>query len=174
MKYIRVTVPYYIPIAVLGMLVGAVLTSKAIFDIRLLWAAISLSALVGGFNTLNGVFDKQIDKLNKPHRPIANGSISIRAGIAYSIFLYILTYVFGFLINPQFLMIIFISTILTVCYSIPNIRLRAKFIINTLTGLVFYGILCPLAGWSLYPMQPIPWSMILFILDIIERRWDGT
>jgi 4-hydroxybenzoate polyprenyltransferase len=162
-KYIRITVPYYIPIAVLGLVAGAVLTTGALPDFRIVYAAISLAFLVGGFNTFNGVYDKQIDVINKPRRPIANGKISEKAGIVYAFFLYIISFAFAFLINPYFIGIIGISIVLTISYSIPPIRLRARFIINTLTGLIFYGFLCPLAGWALYPSYGIPIELIVFI-----------
>lgn len=163
LKYITVTVPYYIPIAVLGLLVGVVLTSKTVPYVQIIYAAISFAFLVGGFNTLNGVFDKDIDEINKPKRPIAIGKISMSGGILYSIFLYALSIILAFFVNTVFLGIAIISIALTSFYSIPIIRLRSKFIINTMTGLVFYGILCPLAGWSLYSSQPVPIYMIIFL-----------
>ncbi len=163
LKFLKVTVPCYIPIAILGMVVGAVLASGTINDIRLLWAALSLTMVVGGFNTLNGVFDKSIDKLNKPKRPIASGSISARTGTAYAVFLYILAFVFAAFLNVYFILIVVISVVLTSLYSIPPIRLRARFLVNTLTGLIFYSMLCPLAGWALFQTMPVPWVLIVFL-----------
>ncbi len=163
LKYFEVIVPYYIPIAIVGLLTGAILTTKSLPDFRIIYAILSLTFLVGGFNTLNGVYDKYIDSVNKPHRPIAKGTISLRAGLTYSIILYILALFSGLFLNPIFIAILLVSIILTVFYSLPRIRLRSKFIINTLTGLIFYGFLCPLAGWALYPENPIPIEMIIFL-----------
>jgi len=41
-------------------------------------------------NIINDVFDCEIDKINRPHRPIPSGKISIRAAIPYSAILVIL------------------------------------------------------------------------------------
>lgn len=162
-KYFEVTVPYYIPIAVVGMATGAILTLKSFPDFGIIYAALSLTFLVGGFNTLNGVYDRYIDSINKPHRPIAKGTISLKRGFTYSIILYIISLFFGLFLNFIFIGIVLLSIILTVFYSVPRISLRSKFIINTMTGLVFYGLLCPLAGWALYPENPIPIEIIIFL-----------
>jgi len=162
-KFIDVTVPYYIPIALLGLINGAILTINTIPGFEIVYAAISLSFVVGGFNTLNGVYDKDIDKLNKPHRPIPKKAISIRAAKNYAFLLYLLAFLTSFLLNTYFILTVLFSIILTSFYSIPHIRLRSRFIINTLSGLVFYGILCPLAGWSLYPTFPMPILFIVFL-----------
>ncbi|MBN2042383.1 MAG: UbiA family prenyltransferase [Candidatus Aenigmarchaeota archaeon] len=163
LKYLRVTVPYYMPIAVLGLLLGAVLTTGSVPDIRILYAALSLCFLVGGFNTFNGVYDYRIDKINKPDRPIASGKMTQREGLIYSMVLYVISFLLSVPVGIHFIIIVILSIVITSSYSIPSVFLRGKFIINTLTGLVFYGILCPLAGWSLYPHLPVPVPLIFFI-----------
>jgi 4-hydroxybenzoate polyprenyltransferase len=77
--------------------------------------------------------------------------------------LYAVAITIAFFINLVFLGIIALSVLLTASYSLPFVSLRSKFIINTMTGLVFYGILCPLAGWSIYSSYPLPMEMILFV-----------
>ncbi len=163
LKYIRVTVPYYMPIAVLGLLLGAVLTTGFLPDFRILYAAASICFIVGGFNTLNGVYDRNIDSINKPDRPIASGSMSSKQGLIYSLMLYSIAFLLSIPVGVNFIIIAVVSIIITASYSIPSVFLRKKFIINTLTGLVFYGILCPLAGWAMYPHLPVPVFLIVFI-----------
>ena len=156
-------VPYYIPIAILGMLVGAILTLQDVPDLKVIYAAISLLFLVGGFNTLNGVFDRAIDRVNKPNRPIASGKMSVRMGVLYSMALYIIAIFGAILVNFYFISIVLISILLTALYSIPFVNLRSRFVINTFTGLIFYGFLCPLSGWAIYPYLRMPIEMIIFI-----------
>ncbi len=163
LKYLRVTVPYYMPIAVLGLFLGAVLTTGMIPDFRILYAAAGICFVVGGFNTLNGVYDRNIDKINKPDRPIASGAMSLRSGLIYSLILYVFALILSIPVSVHFMIIVILSIVITSFYSIPSVFLRGKFIVNTLTGLVFYGILCPLAGWAMYPYLPVPVSMILFV-----------
>ncbi len=162
-RFLEVTVPYYIPIAVLGVVAGAVLATGAILDIRIFYAALSISLVVGGFNTLNGVFDAEIDEVNKPHRPIASGKMSKKTGFFYACFLYMAGVVISLTVNFYFISIVLLSVLLTASYSLPFIRLRRRFIVNTVTGLVFYSILCPLAGWSLYPATQAPVFLIVFL-----------
>ena len=62
-KYIKVTVPQHIPLALSGLFVGIV-TSGGFLDFNALLAFISAVFLVGGFNTFNGVTDFKIDLIN--------------------------------------------------------------------------------------------------------------
>lgn len=161
-RYLQVTVPYYIPIAIGGALVG-IATSGGSLNLNALIAFLSLAFLVGGFNTYNGITDFKIDLINKPHRPIPSGKITRKKAFLYSIILYAISWYLAYQLTREFFEIILISTVLTTLYSIPIIRLRKRFLINNFVGAIFYGLLCPLAGWALNPLNPIPLFIIAFV-----------
>jgi geranylgeranylglycerol-phosphate geranylgeranyltransferase len=162
LKYIRVTVPYYIPIALGGAFVG-IATSNGILNLSALLAFLSLAFLVAGFNVYNGITDFKVDLINKPYRPIPSGKITRKQAFVYTIILYVLSWLFAFQLTKEFFIIIMISTLITTLYSAPVIRLRKRFLWGNFSGAIFYGILCPLAGWSLTPLNPIPVYIIAFI-----------
>ena len=89
-NYLRIMVPYYIPIAIVGAFVG-ITGSGGIFDFNILLSFLSLSLLVGAFNTFNGIADYRIDKINKPKRPVPSGRISRKVAFLYAIILYTLS-----------------------------------------------------------------------------------
>jgi len=160
--YFHLAVPYYIPIAIMGAFVG-ITTSGGIFDYSVLWAFLSLALLVAGFNAFNGIADHMIDKINKSYRPIPSRKISRKSAFFYSIGLYTLSLLIASQLSTEFFIIMITSFIITLFYSIPKIRLKKRFILSNLSGSIFYGILCPLAGWSLNPSNPIPIHMIIFV-----------
>jgi len=162
LNYFRVTVPYYIPIAIMGAFVGMT-ASGGIFTYNILLAFLSLAFLVAAFNTLNCVIDVSVDKINKPHRPIPAGKISRKNALIYSLILYALSLISAYQLTLEFFLITLASTILTIFYSIPKIRFKKRFLVNNLTGGIFYGLLCPLAGWALTPINPIPIYLIIFV-----------
>lgn len=164
--FLHLSVPQYIPIAFFGLLVGVVFTIGSLPDFRFWVAALSLACIVGGFNSFNAIADKDIDRINKPYRPIPSRRISEEQALYFALVLYVIALILGFLINLQFFAIVFVSMILTIAYSYPGIYLKKKFFVGTMVGTVFYAILCPLAGWALYPDVAIPFSIIFFLFAL--------
>lgn len=162
LEYLKVTVPYYIPIAIMGAFVG-ITASGGLFNYNILLAFLSLTFLVAAFNTLNCVIDVNVDKINKPHRPIPSGKISRKNALLYSLILYALSLISAYQLTIEFFFVIIASVILTISYSIPKVRFKKRFLVNNLTGGIFYGLLCPLAGWALTPINPIPIYLIIFV-----------
>lgn len=155
MKYVQVTVPYYIPIAIMGVFVG-IATSGGILNYNVLLSLVSIAALVAAFNTFNGVTDFKIDLINKPHRPIPSGRIRRNTALLYSGILYIISFLIAYQLTLQYFQITVLASIVTILYSFPLVRLRKRFIISNLCGAILYGLLCPLAGWALIPSNSLP------------------
>lgn len=153
--YFRITVPYYIPIAIMGIFVG-IATSGGAFNFNVLLSFVSISAMIAAFNTFNGVTDFKIDLINKPHRPIPAGKMTRNTASLYSVILYAISLAVAYQLTFQFFQITILTSIITILYSFPLVRLRKRFIISNLCGAVIYGLLCPLLGWSLMPSNPLP------------------
>ncbi len=153
--YFRITVPYYIPIAIMGIFVG-IATSGGAFNFNVLLSFVSISAMIAAFNTFNGVTDFKIDLINKPHRPIPAGKMTRSNASLYSLILYAISLIIAFQLTLQYFQITILTGIVTILYSFPLVRLRKRFIISNLCGAVIYGLLCPLLGWSLMPSNPLP------------------
>lgn len=163
LDYVKVTVPQHISLAIGGAFVG-IAVSGGTLNYSALLAFISLALLVSGFNTFNGVTDFKIDLINKPHRPIPSGKITRSNATLYSIVLYAIGLYISYNLTLQYVMIYSVSVILSILYSLPIIRLRKRFLINSLTVTILYGLLSPLAGWSLMPTNPIPIYLLVFLL----------
>jgi geranylgeranylglycerol-phosphate geranylgeranyltransferase len=156
-------VPQHVPLAIGGALVG-IAVSGGVLNYNALLAFISLLILVGAFNTFNGVTDFKIDLINKPYRPIPSGKITRPYATMYAIILYMIGLIISYSLTREYLLIYIIAVILSILYSLPIIRLRKRFLINSLTVTILYGLLCPLAGWALMPSNPIPIYMLAFLL----------
>lgn len=161
LRYFRVIVPCYVPVALAAMILGLTV-SGGFLNTTIIFAAISVVALIAGFNTFNGLTDIQIDKINKPYRPIPSGEISRIKALLYSIFLYSISIFIAYNINQQFFYLTLAMGLLTLFYSLPPIRLRKRVFLNNLSGGVIYGVLCPLLGWALFPTNPIPIFIVVF------------
>ena len=153
--YAKVTVPYYIPIAIMGIFVG-IATSGGAFNFNVLLSFVSISAMIAAFNTFNGVTYFKIDLINKPYRPIPAGKMTRSNASLYSAILYAISLTIAYQLTLQFFQITILTSIVTILYSFPLVRLRKRFIISNLCGALIYGLLCPLLGWSLAPLNPLP------------------
>jgi geranylgeranylglycerol-phosphate geranylgeranyltransferase len=154
-EYIRITVPYYIPIALIGVFLG-IAASGGIFDINVLLSFISINFLITAFNNFNAVTDLKIDAINKPYRPIPKGKISRESALVYSFLLYIFSLTTAYFITSQYFILTAITALITIFYSMPIIRIRKRFLISNFSGAIIYGLLCPLLGWSISSSNQIP------------------
>jgi geranylgeranylglycerol-phosphate geranylgeranyltransferase len=161
--FIGLITPHYIPLALFGAFLGVVTTINKIPDERFIILAIALTCIVSAFNAFNAVADKDIDKINKPERPLASGKISDNQAIILTIILYSIAIILGLFLGLITFGIIFLAIIITFLYSYKPIYLKKKLFIGNLSGAILYSLLCPLAGWSLYANNPINTTIIFFL-----------
>jgi len=161
--YWHLIVPEYIPMAITTLLVGAVATTGSLPDWRFWPLAFALFCIVGAFNSFNALADRAIDRINRPERPIPMGAISEKQALLFAMLLYFVALLVAYLINVYVFGVIFIAVIVTAAYSYPEIDLKRRYVVGTLTVTVFYSILCFIAGWALYPTYAIPVEIMLFL-----------
>ena len=135
--------------------------------------AIGASTLNAASNVLNQIADLDIDKINKPNRPISSGRVEIRIAKTFMIVLYALSILaFGlvdYLGGNQCLLIGIITVFITYIYSYGP-RTKRHWIYSNLTIGLARGPLLVLIGWScinhLQTFEPIYigsiWALFLF------------
>ncbi|MBD2296542.1 homogentisate phytyltransferase [Anabaena sphaerica FACHB-251] len=132
-------------------------------------ACISGNIYIVGLNQLE---DVAIDKINKPHLPIASGEFTKEQGNLIVIITGILALVLAWLNSPFLLGMVGISLIIGTAYSLPPIRLKqfpfwAALCIFSVRGTVVNLGLFLHFSWLLQRSQGIPaavWVLTVFIL----------
>jgi len=86
----------------LSILLGGVLgTGMEAFDLPALWwAALSLALVGAGGNVANDLLDVDIDRINRPDRPIPSGALSVHAGWILALGLTAGGVAAGFFVSP--------------------------------------------------------------------------
>jgi homogentisate phytyltransferase/homogentisate geranylgeranyltransferase len=122
---------------------------------------------------LNQLEDVEIDRINKPHLPIAAGEFSRRQAQLIVGILGILALLLAGLLGLWLLLMVSISLALGTAYSLPPIRLKrfpfwASFCIYTVRGAIvnlglFLHFSDRLSGNVVFPPSPV-WALTLFIL----------
>jgi len=104
--------------------------------------------LNGASNALNQIYDLEIDKINKPHRYLPSGKITIHEAWTIAAVLFIISLILAGLVNWQCFMLAAIATIMTYFYSAPPLRTKRLGIIANVTIAIPRGMLLKVCGWS--------------------------
>jgi len=138
---IEVIRPFNGVIAAASVLIGAALTKQGIT--HTVWLAIlSCFLITGGGNVINDIADKDIDKVNRPERPIPSGRLSGKEVVILSLFLCILGIALAGLGSFWLVEMAILVTVLLFLYSFSLKRrgLRGNIAVAFLGGLPFvYG-----------------------------------
>ena len=114
---IKLSRPSNVCIAFLTIFVAAEIAGGLDPINNVILAAISAALITIGANVINDYFDIEIDKINKPHRPLAAGRISKKTALYYFVTVFFVAWFLAFNINYSMFLIAFIVGILLFFYS---------------------------------------------------------
>jgi len=165
---VKITRPINLLITFFSIIVGALICIKGnYFFTKILLAAVSGALISASGNTINDIFDIEIDKINRPDRVLVNGELKKNeAIIIYLLFAYSGIFISSF-INYYSLIICSSASILLFLYSfkLKQTVLSGNFIIAVITGLAFiYG------GAAVQNIKPavIP-ALFAFLINFIRE-----
>ena len=180
---IRLLRPFTLLPPLLGMLSGAASAlgaGRAEVDalrgtLFVVCGALMAATLNGASNVLNQVHDLELDRVNKPERPLPAGELTVAAARRFARALYLVSIVLAFLILPagfpEVGVIVLLTAGLTWAYSSPPLRLRSSWWAGPLVIAIPRGGLLKVAGWG--TLAPVfsdrePWILgALFFLLIL-------
>ena len=103
-------------------------------------------------NALNQICDLEIDRVNKPRRPLPSGRLALRDAWSFTIATYAIALILAWLVAPggrhECFWIVVIATVITILYSVPPFRTKRLGIWANFTIAIPRGVLLKVAGWS--------------------------
>jgi geranylgeranylglycerol-phosphate geranylgeranyltransferase len=103
-------------------------------------------------NALNQIYDLEIDRVNKPKRPLPSGRLSIHDAWVFTLVAYVVALALAWFVQPagrhECFWIVVIATMITVLYSVPPFRTKRLGIWANVTIAIPRGVLLKVAGWS--------------------------
>jgi 4-hydroxybenzoate polyprenyltransferase len=103
-------------------------------------------------NALNQIYDLEIDRVNKPRRPLPSGRLTPGAAWIFTWVTYAIALGLAWLVEPggrhECFWIVLIATAITVLYSVPPFRTKRLGIWANVTIAIPRGVLLKVAGWS--------------------------
>jgi 4-hydroxybenzoate polyprenyltransferase len=114
--------------------------------------AVMAAVLNAASNGLNQIFDLEIDRVNKPKRPLPSGRLSIAEAWVFTIAAFVAAWMLAWLIAPdgrhECFWLVVGATVITSLYSVPPFRTKRLGIWANLTIAVPRGAMLKVAGWS--------------------------
>ena len=114
--------------------------------------AVMAAVLNAGNNALNQIYDLDIDRVNKPKRPLPSNRLSLGAAWVFTWITYAIALVLAWLVAPagrhECFWLVFVAVICTYIYSVPPLRTKKRGIWANVTIAIPRGVLLKVAGWS--------------------------
>ena len=115
--FIRITRPHNAVVAGLTALVGYLIATGTLTPPSLLLAVV-VALITAGGNVINDVFDVEIDRINRPERPIPAGEISLAGAKAYTAVLFAGGLLTAALTTPLCFAIALANAVILIAYAI--------------------------------------------------------
>jgi geranylgeranylglycerol-phosphate geranylgeranyltransferase len=138
--FIKITRPINVLITFCVIIVASIICIRGEYEIsKILFAAIVGGTTAGAGNIINDIFDLEIDKINKPARPLAAGRLKLNEALGLYIALVIFSVALSALINwPAFVIeVVTCIALFFYSFSLKKVALFGNLLISFLTGLAF-------------------------------------
>jgi len=116
MGFLRLTRPLNCLMMGFAVIVGASLVSPLNFTINLLLGFATSFALTAASMAINDYYDREIDAINEPNRPIPRGNVSPKDALIFAVVLSIIGFIAAFETNMPSLMVAVIALIISITY----------------------------------------------------------
>lgn len=162
--YLQIVRPVNACVAGIAVLLGVLIAGVEVTPILFL-LVVAVFCITSAGNVVNDYFDRDIDAINRPKRPIPSGAVSIRGALFYSAILFLAGIVCAALVHPFCFGMACVNSVLLVAYAarLKGVPLAGNLVVSYLAGSIFlFGgaaagleglvVNLPLAGIVFLPM----------------------
>jgi geranylgeranylglycerol-phosphate geranylgeranyltransferase len=153
--FFRLTRPQNNLITAISVFIGAWVCEGIPSVTKLILACMSAFLISAGGYVINDYFDVEIDKINRPSRPLITGEISKKTALSFSLTLFFLGLFLSSFIKFCAILVALFSSLALIYYSfkLKNTLFWGNFIVSLICALAFVygGIVGKDLRWSLIP-----------------------
>ena len=120
--FLRIIRPLNCMMMGFAVIVGASLVSTLNFSINLLLGFITSFTLTGASMAINDYYDRAIDAINEPNRPIPSGAVSPKEALSFALFLSLVGFIAASITNIPCLIVAVIAWMIFVTYTTEGKR----------------------------------------------------
>lgn len=177
--YIKLSRPFTLLAPVIGYLCGAVMAWRAEgggFPAAV-WLGAAAAALINAFsNSLNQIYDIEIDRINQPGRPLPSAALTMKQAGVFTAVSVAAALALAALVNLYLLAIFAAAAFSTWLYSAPPARTKTRGLWANVTIAFPRGVLIMVAGWAAVtaPDSADPWAaggvLALFVFGAASTK----
>ncbi len=161
--YVELARPFTLAPPALGVLSGAVTAWGAHHEkapvtwelaLPVIWGTLMAAVLNAANNAINQIYDLDIDRVNKPKRPLPAGTLTIAEAWGFTLVTCAIAWLLAWLAKPMgvglrecFWIVVF-TTFLCWAYSAPPLWTKRRGMWANVTIAIPRGVLLKVAGWS--------------------------
>ena len=141
LQYIKLLRPLNGIMSVIAVWIGSLLAAGPVIPGRaLIYGMIAVFLVSGGGMAVNDIFDIDIDRRNRPKRPLPSGKVSTAKAKIYAALLFIIGNFFGLLLGRQEFAITLVSSILLIAYAwkLKKVLVAGHIAVSFLVALSFF------------------------------------
>ena len=141
-SYLELTRPLNNFITIFAVFMGAWIAGLSGYMDKLFFALLSACLISAGGYAINDYFDLEIDKINKPARPLPSGKVTAKSALVYSFILFLIGICISLLIKNIAFILAVTAAVLLILYSFKLKRtpLFGNLVVSLVCGLAFiYG-----------------------------------
>lgn len=117
------------------------------------WGALAAGAVMAALlnvasNAVNQIYDVEVDRINKPERPLPAGDLTLAQAGVVTVLAYAAALAVAWGVNATLFAIVAPTAVLTYVYSGPPIRSKRHWALANITIAIPRGFLLPIAGWA--------------------------
>jgi len=117
-----------------------------------IWGTLMAAVLNAANNAINQIYDLDIDRVNKPKRPLPSGRMTMGEAWGFTIVTFLLAWLLAWLADPigrrECFWIVIFTSVLCWVYSAPPLWTKRRGMLANLTIAIPRGVLLKVAGWS--------------------------
>lgn len=146
-SYLKITRPFngvmsMVAVYIAALVAGVVSLSNLVPSLQLIFAMLATFFVSSFGMVFNDIFDIEIDKINKPKRPLPSGKISLNSAKIYGVILAVVGLIFAYFVNVYAFVVALLATVLLYAYAakLKKVMLVGNVVVSFLVGLTFiYG-----------------------------------
>jgi len=140
--YIKLSRPLNVLLTFISVWLAASISPGFSVSFRVLFAALSASFILAGANAINDIFDLEIDRINRPNRPLSGGVISVNAAWTFFSISYVAGLTLAAFCGVWLLLIALVTAVALILYSthLKRTAVWGNGLVSVAAGLTFvYG-----------------------------------
>jgi geranylgeranylglycerol-phosphate geranylgeranyltransferase len=157
---------------VVGVLIGALVgvgtdAFSQQFSFNIIVGSVIVYFFMAAGNMMNDYFDRNLDRINHPERPIPSGDLQASSVRNSAIFIFVLLIILGLLVNFMMFIILIVSIVLMLGYEVS---LKSRGLVGNITISILVGLLFMFGAAAVSEYGVVIFLSLLAFLATLTRE----